>query len=194
VPSEELPDWLKELKPAETGVPAPPALTETSTLVPAAGGLVAAQLPAWLKELQPSGAPVEPEKEEPAEAEGILEGVRGALPVADIVSQALEAGTPRPLYPKIPANDLAQAGVLHALLTRSTAAVVRREDKSRAHKLWSNTQRWMVFLSLQSWPVLPLVQPDLVKGLVSSPPPEAVNESMFNNIQACLQARRSGGV
>jgi len=184
VPSEELPDWLKELKSAETGVPAPPALTETPTLVPTAGGLVAAQLPAWLKELQPTGAPVEPEKEEPAETEGILEGVRGALPVADIVSQALEAGTPHPLYPKIPANDLAQAGVLHALLTRSTAAVVRHEDKNRAQKLWSDTQRWMVFLVIAILAVLPLVQPDLVYGLVSAPPLEAVNEDMFNNIQA----------
>jgi hypothetical protein len=184
VPSEELPDWLKELKPAGTGVPAPPALTETPTLAPTVGGLVAAQLPAWLKELQPSGAPVELEKQEPAEAEGILEGVRGALPVADIVSQALEAGTPRPLYPQIPANDLAQAGALHALLARGTAAVVQREDKGRARTLWSNTQRWIVFLVIAILAILPLVQPDLVYGLVSSPPPEAANEGMFNNIQA----------
>jgi hypothetical protein len=184
VPSEELPDWLKKLGAAGTSVPAPPALTETPAIAPLAGGLVAAQLPAWLKELQPTGAPAEPEKREPAETEGILEGVRGALPVADIVSQALETGMPRPLHPETPANDLARAGVLHDLLARGTAAVVRPEEEGRAQRLWGNTQRWMVFLVIAVLAAFPLLQPNLVEGLVSSPPPEPVSEGMFNNIQA----------
>ena len=183
-PSEELPDWLKKLGAVGTSVPAPPALIETPAAAPTEGGLVAAQLPAWLKELQPTGVPAEPEKQEPAETEGILEGVRGALPVAEIVSQALGARMPRPLHPEIPANDLARAGVLHDLLARGTAAVVRREDESRAQRLWSNTQRWMVFLVIAILAAFPLVQPNLVYGLVSSPPLEPVGEGMFNNIQA----------
>lgn len=184
VPPAGLPDWLKELKSTEVGAPVPPALTETPAISPTAGGLVAAQLPSWLKELQPTGAMAEPEKEEPAETEGVLEGVRGALPAAEIISQALGVGLPRPINPEIPASDLARAGALQELLARGAGAVVRREGESPAQKLWSNAQRWMVFLVIAILAVFPLVQPNLVYGLVSAPPLDKVNEDMFNNIQA----------
>jgi hypothetical protein len=148
--------------------------------------LVAAQLPSWLKELQPTGAPAEPEKEEPAETEGVLEGVRGALPVAELVSHALGPDVLRPLQPEIPANDLARANALQELLARGGAVAVRREGESPAQRLWSNTQRWMVFFIIAVFAVFPLIQPDLVYnlGLVSPPPLSKVNEDLFNNIQA----------
>ena len=184
LPAEGLPDWLKELKPAEAGAPAPPSLTEPVSVPLEAGGLAAAQLPSWLKELQPTGAPAKVEKEEPAEIEGVLEGVHGALPAAAIVSQALGAGMARPMHPEIPANDLARAGALQELLARGAATVVRREGVSRAQRLWSNTQRWIVFLVIAVLVVFPLVQPNMVNGLVSAPPLAQVGEDMFNNIQA----------
>lgn len=189
-PPAELPDWLKELGPVKAGAAAPPALTQAPSIPTTAGGLVAAELPLWLKELQPAGATAEPEKQEPAETEGVLAGVHGALPAAEIVSQALGAGMPRPLYPKIPASDLARARALTELLARGAAAVVHREGESPAQRLWSNTQRWLVFLAIAVLAVLPLVQPNLLVrpnllfGLVSAPPLDPANEDMFNSIQA----------
>jgi hypothetical protein len=175
-PTGEMPTWLKELGPAEapvapqavfTGLPAPAPAPSPA----AAGGLVAAQLPAWLQKLAPTGvAPKEAEKEEPVETEGILAGVRGPLTAATIVT--LQAtGEPHPLHPEIPAIDLSRAGALQELLARGPAVVVRREVESRAQKLWSNTQRWTVFLVLMVLAFVPLWQEQLVYdlGLVRAP-------------------------
>jgi hypothetical protein len=185
LPPGEMPAWLQELTPVEAvaptagvlaGVPVPP--------VPGEGGLVAAQLPSWLQGLGPKEpVAVAPPKveEEPAETEGVLAGVRGALPVAPIALQM--SGTGISVSPEIPAGDLAGAGALQELLARGMTAVVRREGESRAGRLEGKVWRWFVLLLIAFAVITPLV---LGSGLslVSAPPPlPATGNTMYDSIQ-----------
>jgi len=169
----ELPDWLKELQPSETEAAPQAVFTGVPPAQPApapeTGGLVAAQLPAWLQQLQPTGeGKKELEKEEPAESEGILAGLRGPLQVAPVVAQPF-SGTPRPARAEIPAADLAHAGALQELLTRGPSVVIHRAGESRAQKLWANTQRWIVFAIILVFVLVPLLNEQLAPFLVSPP-------------------------
>jgi hypothetical protein len=122
-PSEELPDWLKELKPAEPGVPAPPALTETPTLVPTASGLVVQFR--VVKELQLSGAQWNWKGR--ACRDRRHSGGRARVAGGRHCVAALRRVRP-PLYPKIPANDLAQANCCMPAYTqygRSSGAKIK---------------------------------------------------------------------
>jgi hypothetical protein len=181
-----VPDWLKELKPSEetpaqavfTGMP---ARAEAA----AAGGLVAAQIPSWLQQLAPKGVlPEAQEKAEPAETEGLLSGVQGALQIVDAIRQVSATG---PLHPEISASDLAHAGALQELLTRgATSVVVRREGESRGQKLWHSTQRLLVFLVLAVLVIVPLWQEQLVVdlGLVSKPALTPMGSGVAQKINA----------
>ncbi len=183
LPPGEMPAWLQDLKPAEAvapttgvlaGAPMPPALGE--------GGLVAAQLPSWLQGLgpkEPVAVAAPKVKEEPAETEGILAGVRGVLPVAPIALQMSGAGLS--MSPEIPAGDLAGAGALQELLARGMTAVVRREGESRARregKVW----RGFVLLFIAFAVIVPLV---LGSGLslVSAPSLPKAGDDMYTSIE-----------
>ena len=127
--------------------------------------------------------PLPPPKveEEPAETEGILAGVRGALPVAPIALQMSGAGIS--VSPEIPAGDLAGAGALQELLARGMTAVVRREGESRARRLEGKVWRWFVLLLIAFAVIAPLV---LGSGLslVSAPPPlPTAGNAMYDSIQ-----------
>jgi hypothetical protein len=80
----EAPEWLTEIKKEATpsapeGV-APPFAIEPDTEAAAAAGLARAEIPAWLEAMRPSTEVVEEvTEEEPAETEGLLEGLRGVL-------------------------------------------------------------------------------------------------------------------
>lgn len=183
---EELPGWLKELGTAETPAPQPPAFTglpaPAPTPQPEAIGLPTAPIPAWLQKMAPREVTQEAEKE-PAETEGLLAGLHGALPAAPIITQKA-TGERRPMRPEIPAADLAHAGALQELLARGPAALVRREAPSRAQRLWLNTQRWFVFLVILAIALIPLLQPDWATMLVGAPPLKPAANSMFQSIEA----------
>jgi hypothetical protein len=184
LPPGEMPAWLQELKveavtPTAGGVARVPGPT-------AAGedGLVAAQLPSWLQGLgpkEPSAVAAPKVEEEPAETEGALAGVRGALPVAPIALQMSGAGIS--VSPEIPAGDLAGAGALQELLARGMTAVVRREGESRARRLEGKVWRGFVLLFIALAVIVPLVLGSDF-SLVSAPPPlPTAGNAMYDSIQ-----------
>jgi hypothetical protein len=185
----EMPAWLKEIEPTGAAIPGPVAATPVPpappepaiAAAPVEGGLVAAQLPSWLAALKPKAIEptAAPKEEEPVELEGILEGVRGALPVADVAWQPLGAGIS--LRPQITPDELARAGALQELLARGAATPVRRAGSSRAQKLWGGTQRLFVFLVIAVAAILPLL-PGASLGLVGAPQLSEAGGKMYENI------------
>ena len=189
----EMPAWLKELEPSEAGAPRPSALGEapsplapsesvgpTPAPAPGEGGLVAAQLPSWLEALRPKElAPAAVPEEEPAEAEGVLAGLRGALPATAIAWQPLGAGIS--MRPQITPDDLARAGALQELLARGATVPVRPEGEGRARRLWGNTQRLIVFIVIAVAAIVPLF-PGMGLGLVGAPELGGAGDKMFQSI------------
>ena len=121
----EPPEWLTGLKEAAApSAPAgitPPFAIEPDTAAAEAAGLARAEIPAWLEAMRPTTEIVEEAvEEEPAETEGLLQGLRGVLAplqMADLVSA--RKGTP-------PAEAseaiLARAQLLQRLLSHPTEA------------------------------------------------------------------------
>jgi len=184
LPTGETPAWLQELAPTEAAAPAAGVLAGAPMPpAPGEGGLVAAQLPSWLQGLgpkEPSAVAPPKVEEEPAETEGILAGVRGALPVAQIALQMSGVGIS--VSPEIPAGDLSRAGALQELLARGMTAVVRREGESRAGRMEGKVWRWIVLLLIAVAVVTPLVLgPDL--SLVSAPSLSPMGNAMYDSIQ-----------
>jgi hypothetical protein len=136
----EMPAWLKGIEPVEAAAPGPVAAAPAQAPLPppppapTEGGLVAAQLPSWLEALKPEvlEPTATPKEEEPVELEGILEGVRGALPVTQVAWQSQGAGIS--MHPQITPDELSRAGALQELLAHGAAMPVRREGASRAQK------------------------------------------------------------
>ena len=185
LPPGEMPAWLQELKPVEAATPTPERLAGAPMPpAPGEGGLVAAQLPSWLQGLgpkEPSVVVAPKVEEEPAETEGILAGVRGALPAAPIALQMSGAGIS--VSPEIPAGDLAGAGALQELLARGMTAVIRREGESRARRLEGKVWRWPVMLFIALAVIVPLV-PGVGLSLVSAPSPlPTAGNAMYDSIQ-----------
>jgi hypothetical protein len=119
----EAPEWLAELK-EQAPPPAPAALTppfavEPDTTAAEAAGLARAEIPAWLEAMRPTTEVIEETiEEEPAETEGLLQGLRGVLsplPMVD-VTRARESALPA----EINQATLARAQLLQSLLTRPT--------------------------------------------------------------------------
>jgi len=131
----EAPDWLAELKQRPTPSMAegaiPPFAVEPDTAAAEAAGLARAEIPAWLEAMRPTAEVAEeaPE-EEPAETEGLLQGLRGVLsplPMAD-VTHARESALPA----EISQATLARAQLLQSLLTRPTEAPQPKARKRAA--------------------------------------------------------------
>ncbi len=128
----EAPAWLAELK--EQAAPSisegvtPPFAVEPDTAAAEEAGLARAEIPAWLEAMRPTAAVAEEAfEEEPAETEGLLEGLRGVLsplPMID-VTRARESALPA----EISQATLARAQLLQSLLTRPTEAT-----QPKAHK------------------------------------------------------------
>lgn len=94
----DLPDWLKDMKPAETGAQPKTPFSEdtepkeTGRNGEAEPGLAPADLPTWLEAMRPveSAAPFTPtrdESEDQVENAGPLSGLRGVLPAEPDVAQ-----------------------------------------------------------------------------------------------------------
>jgi hypothetical protein len=131
----EAPDWLTELKQRPTPSMAedaiPPFAVEPDTVAAEAAGLARAEIPAWLEAMRPTAEVAEeaPE-EEPAETEGLLQGLRGVLsplPMID-VTHARESALPA----EIGQAALARAQLLQSLLTRPTEAPQPKARKRAA--------------------------------------------------------------
>jgi hypothetical protein len=153
----------------------------TPTPPPVEGGLEAAQLPSWLQALKPQApeAVAAPEEEEPAETEGILAGLRGALPAAAIAWQPLGAGIST--RPQITPDDLARAGALQDLIARGMTSSAQPKGKGKAQRIWSDAQRLVVFLVLAVAVVIPL-WPGMNLGLVSAPRLEGAPNAVYERL------------
>jgi hypothetical protein len=121
----EAPEWLAEIK-EQVPSPAPAALTppfpvEPDTTAAEAAGLARAEIPAWLEAMRPTTEVIEETiEEEPAETEGLLQGLRGVLSPLPMVNvtRARESAMPA----EINQATLARAQLLQSLLTRPTEA------------------------------------------------------------------------
>jgi len=189
----EVPEWLAELK-AEPAPPATPSAPVFGYIAPstpgeakmeiaAAGGLAPAAIPDWLEALRPRPeAALTAIEEEPAEMEGLLEGLRGVLsPVP-----AFGAPTVRDQAPPSATSEasLARAQLLQSLLARPAKA-----PQSQAHKRGVGTgerlQRWLVtvvlLMATGSVLIAPLIGIDL-PTLTQSTTPSGVIRS-YNAVQ-----------
>ncbi len=117
----EVPDWLKELAPAEE-TPSVPAI---ETGLGEIEGLAPAEIPDWLQALRPREEGEAPE--EPVETEGLLEGLRGTLPPSPAVEAAEKVVTVPSVTTK-PAS-IARAELFQELLSRPVISSRRVERK-----------------------------------------------------------------
>ena len=189
----EVPEWLAELKaepapPATPSAPvfgdiAPSTLSEAEMEIAAAGGLAPAAIPDWLEALRPRPeAALTAIEEEPAEMEGLLEGLRGVLsPVP-----AFGAPTVRDQAPPSATSEasLARAQVLQSLLAR-TAKAPQPQARKRGVGTGERLQRWLVtvvlLMATGSVLIAPLIGIDL-PTLTQSTTPSGVIRS-YNAVQ-----------
>jgi hypothetical protein len=120
----EAPEWLTDLKQEAPSVPEGVTLpfpSEPDTAAAEAAGLARAEIPAWLEAMRPTAAVSEEVvEEEPAETEGLLEGLRGVLtplPMIDVTHTREST-----LSAEINQAAMARAQLLQSLLTRPTEA------------------------------------------------------------------------
>jgi hypothetical protein len=112
------------------------------SLAEPAGDLAQAEIPDWLQTLRPRPEVAEAVvEEEPAETEGLLQGLRSLLPPA----LPIEAPTVRESVLPAEAGEasLARAQLLQSLLTQP-AQVPRPEKRKRGISIGEQTQRWLV--------------------------------------------------
>lgn len=142
----EIPSWLLELKPREEGLPTPPtpARPEREALAPA-------EIPEWMQALRPTTEA--PPAEEPAETAGLLEGLRGTLPVSPLLETP--PGAPARATPVATnAASIARAELLQELLTRP-AAPPQKAERPRPQAGWL-LQHGLIGLLLLAAVVLPM--------------------------------------
>lgn len=180
----EIPSWLLELRPKEEGLPAPPpaARPEREALAPA-------EIPEWMQALRPTPeAP--PATEEPAEATGLLEGLRGTLPaspLAERIPRAVAKGAPVAAS----AASIARAELLQELLTRPTTPP-RKAERPRPQVGWSLQHAFIGLLLLAA-----VILPMFGISLPDQPAPQAVvgpaaeASQVFDQIEATVGAGTS---
>jgi hypothetical protein len=135
VTEAEVPEWLAEI--GEQAAPSvsegvtPPFAVEPDAEAAEAAGLARAEIPAWLEAMRPTAEVVEETvEEEPAETEGLLEGLRGVLsplPMIDVTGTRESA-----LPAEINQATLARAKLLESLLTRPEEAPQPKARKRTA--------------------------------------------------------------
>ncbi|MFZ0546591.1 MAG: zinc ribbon domain-containing protein [Candidatus Promineifilaceae bacterium] len=178
---EELPDWLKELKPAaaeqptsDYGLGGEMPLAETrdewqtilenmppgpSDVDPGASGLSAAEIPAWLQALRPGEvgelkSPL-PEIDEEPETEGPLAGLKGVLPVAPVITKPVAAKNA--VQYTISKDQQQQIALLHQLTHEEPAATKRvSQQKATAFSpVWRILLALLLFLVVLTGVLLP---------------------------------------
>jgi len=158
----EVPDWLRELEtPAETE-PLP-------AVEPEVEGLVPAEIPDWLKALRPRAEGEAPE--EPAETEGLLEGLRGTLQPSPMIGVG-EGGRAIPSVTAKPAS-LARAELLQELLNRPVTSA-RRVEKERRPGFGQAVLRLLIGLLLLAAILAPMAGVWLPSGSGDVPAASAV--------------------
>ncbi len=119
-------DWLADLEEVETR--AAPTLPSVAP-PPEAEGLVRGEIPAWLEALRPK-TEAETAAEEPPEAAGLLEGLRGTLAPSHIVDMPKDARLIAPSAPT--AAAIARSDLLKELLSRPAAPPLEiKEERGR---------------------------------------------------------------
>jgi len=157
------PDWLAELE-KEAEISAPPAVpafegvispSETQELMPA-------EIPAWMEALRPHPEAAEPMDLEPAEAGGVLEGIRGALPPLGI---GIEVPTDQP--PVEPTEEavealLSRAQLLQSLISQPEGTPVPVSGKREGWEWGGRIQHWLIMLTLLLAVVSTLILPQFM--------------------------------
>jgi hypothetical protein len=135
VSEAEAPEWLseprQEVAPSTSADITPPFEVEPDVASAEAAGLARAEIPAWLEAMRPSAERAEETvEEEPAETEGLLEGLRGVLNPLPMIDMARSAESAPPT--EISEATLARAQLLQSLLTRPTEAPKPKTRKRTA--------------------------------------------------------------
>ncbi|RLC99524.1 MAG: hypothetical protein DRI77_02615 [Chloroflexi bacterium] len=119
----EVPDWLTELEPEpalSSGSTAPvfegPLPPEPEIEAAQTAGLVRAEVPSWLEDMRLHGEAGAAAVEEPEETEGLLEGLRGVLPLASVIE--MPAARERALPAQASEVSLTRAQLFQSLLSR----------------------------------------------------------------------------
>jgi hypothetical protein len=170
VPTDEVPDWLKELgppvaaekPPVEEEAPLPPTpVEEVSPPVAAEEALeveelAQAEIPAWLQELRPREA-----EEgvagvlgviEAVETTGLLAGIRGVLPTEPIVSGPHKA-PPAPTAAVTVGPE--QANLFREIITQEPVPVAELIAPRRA-RIWGGVLRRLIYLLIALAVIVPL--------------------------------------
>jgi hypothetical protein len=194
----EIPDWLreiaaqKEISEEEGPTEGIPVAAAMAGLAAGTEGLARAAIPEWLEALRPQPAEAEVTlEEEPAETMGLLEGLRGVLAPASVLT-APEAGARRPV-PETSEASLSRAQLLQSILSQPTQAqqpTAARRDTRVAERL----QRWLVgavLLIAVGAPLLaPLFLPAASIPTLTSPAqsPAADGRMDFQNVTRLYEA------
>ncbi|MFB0535807.1 MAG: zinc-ribbon domain-containing protein [Anaerolineae bacterium] len=170
VPTDEVPDWLKELgppvtaekPPVEEEAPLPPTpVEEVSPPVAAEEALEAeelaqAEIPAWLQELRPreveEGVPGVPGVIEAVETTGLLAGIRGVLPTEPIVSGPHKA-PPAPTAAVTVGTE--QANLFREIITQEPVPVTE-VIAPRGARIWGGVLRRLIYLLIALAVIVPL--------------------------------------
>jgi len=177
------PEWLAELdaEPAPPSAPMAPVFAGvTPSLPPEPGieiaeaeGLARAEIPGWLKDLRPRAEVTEVVvEEEPLEAEGLLEGLRGVItPTAAVEVPAVRRSVPSA---EISEASLARAQLLQSLLVRP-AEVPQPKVHERGIRMGERIQRWLVaavlimaVVGILAPPTMGIDVPTLTHPIISS--------------------------
>lgn len=136
----EIPDWLRQMKPGEA---------EPRPVAPPVAGLAPAEIPEWLQALRPAEEAGLPE--EPAETEGLLEGLRGTL-TASSLFEAIGKVEAAPMAGPSAAT-MARAELLQELINRPATAP---QPKERERKTGWAIQRIVIGLLLVAAIIAPV--------------------------------------
>ncbi|HEC34236.1 MAG TPA: zinc ribbon domain-containing protein [Chloroflexi bacterium] len=177
---EGLPDWLAELASDEEGTTTPPVsaalLPQTEPLtIPPEEGLIPAEIPDWLQELRPHPE-AEAATKEPAETEGLLEGLRGTLSPSTAIEMPDTTARPAPVAPS--AAAIARARLLQELLGRP-AAPPQPARRERRRRIGWTVQRFVVGLLL----ILSIVTPMVISVPLFTTPSAPAAGRLFEVIQ-----------
>jgi hypothetical protein len=186
LPPSEIPAWLEPLAPEGAARPEElgTAFTPPGKPSPEEAGLERAEIPAWIEALRP-GRKLEAEQvtEEPVEAGGILDGMRGVLRMVEDVDPTPGQQT-RPVSTPVSVTA-AHAEMLTRLLGEPTSSLAKPRAIPTAAKP-SRGLPWLAFLLLLAAILLPVFVPGLVPGGGSAPASSAAAD-LATQIQGLQQ-------
>jgi len=182
----EAPEWLSELEaePAPPSAPTVPVFEGiTPSLPPGPGAglaeaedLARAEIPDWLEAMRPG--PEAAAEEEPAETEGLLEGLRGVLAptsaIEAVAAREIKRSVRRALPTKASEVSLARAQLLQGLLAQPAQAP-QPQARKRGASVGERAQRWLVtvvllvaVVGILASPTIGLNIPTLTQPITSS--------------------------